>query len=283
MATGDASDAAETALSELCGQVPPSHGDQLKALASTLRWLTSMAKQPFEEVPAGLQALWRQAASTLGEATCKAADLLMVANDASPRADQLLHSMLQSWNRQLLALQPGGSAILPLAWPGEGGRQAGCRLAALAVLRRTSAEEGRLALVNLGGSGSEYHLQELQGPPSWPVRCTAPVVVTRVPWSRLCSSVFWLFALRPALAGDCPDPHPALLYEVLLPFLTKEERGTQLKRQLTDTGWGCRWCPMPRSDDTKVHATFEVESWGAESQLTPQPFRAVIQSNVSST
>ncbi|OLQ14065.1 hypothetical protein AK812_SmicGene1810 [Symbiodinium microadriaticum] len=140
--------------------------------------LSSMAKQPFEEVPAGLQALWRQAASTLSEATCKASDLLMVANDASPRADQLLHSMLQSWNRQLLALQPGGSAILPLAWPGDGGRQA-----ALAVLRRTSAEEGRLAVVNLGGSGSEYHLQELQGPPSWPLRCTAPVVVAPVPWS----------------------------------------------------------------------------------------------------
>ncbi|CAJ1359666.1 unnamed protein product [Effrenium voratum] len=254
----------ERPLSELFGHASGESSDGLVQLAATLRQLTALVAA--EEAPSELQSAWRQVATILKEASCKVADLLAVASSAQSesgpaQAEKLLHELLQSWNRQLLALPKGGCALLPLAWTAFRAP----RTAALAVLRR-EGDKGAFALLNLAGSGAEYHLRQLRGPLTRPRLCCCPVVA-KAPWSRLCSSPFWLFMLRPVL-GLQEDPHPALLYEALLPFLTKEERRAQLNRQMS-YDWGVRWCPVPRSDDTKIHVVFEALALALQSSQPP--------------
>ncbi|CAJ1376306.1 unnamed protein product [Effrenium voratum] len=135
-----------------------------------------------EEAPSELQGAWRQVATILKEASCKVADLLAVASSAQSesgpaQAEKLLHELLQSWNRQLLALPKGGCALLPLAWTPFRAPRA----AALAVLRR-EGDKGAFALLNLAGSGAEYHLRQLRGPLTRPRLCCCPVVA-KAPWS----------------------------------------------------------------------------------------------------
>eukprot|EP00434_Breviolum_minutum_P001430 symbB.v1.2.001259.t1/scaffold65.1/size366479/6 len=223
--------------------------DALVQLASTLRQLSTVTElerdptaSPSGIVPEELLEPWRQVAQLLKEATCKVSDLLTVTREA--QQEQLLHSMLQGWNRQLLALKSGACALLPMAWPtpSKTGSDRN-RSAVLAVLRR-QGEQGSIAVVNLAGSGSEYHPQQLSSCATRPLRQISPVVCSLVPWSRLCSSVFWLFVLRPL------------------------DRGQQVRKQMS-SDWGVRWCPVPRHDDTKIHAVFEALTLALQSLHPP--------------
>ncbi|CAL1141266.1 unnamed protein product [Cladocopium goreaui] len=195
--------------------------DGLVQLSSTLRTLSTLTSDPGDVVPEELAEGWRQVSQLLNEADCKVSDLLAVTRAAQQERmdEQLLHSTLQGWNRQLLALKSGACALLPLAWS----TSVSSRHAVLVVLRRRG-DYGTLALVNLAGSGSEYHPQQLSDCATRPWRQISPVTCSSIPWSRLSSTVFWLFMLRPLVTGLALDePHPALLYEALLPFLTKKD------------------------------------------------------------
>lgn len=61
---------------------------------------------------------------------------------------------------------------------------------------------------------------------------------------------------------DDGDPHPELLYEGLLPFLTQERRIAQLAKQLASpavaNGVDLDWSPVPTRDETKVSAVLSA-------------------------
>jgi hypothetical protein len=83
------------------------------------------------------------------------------------------------------------------------------------------------------GHGMHYHYARAEVAPPKLKRSLA-IRIDKIPLYRLCDSSFWYMLYRPLVYPD-PSNGPAIIYEVLLPYLNNLPLGANALEQVRDT------------------------------------------------